>query len=77
MRNFLKKQEYSYKNFIAAIRRENLSKRLLVIDIMEKNFDYNKFYLHHLKGHCSEYGNKIITDAIYSKIKPFLQNQHK
>jgi len=75
VRNFLKTRNYSYKNFVEAVRRENQSRRLVVIDIMEKEFDYYKFYLHRLKGHCSGYGNRIIANAVYSGIKSLMQGK--
>ena len=63
-----------YANFKRWLSTHNTD--VVVVDVMDHEFDKEKFFVKPYKGHTSAYGNQIIAEAIFEKICNFLPNSN-
>ena len=60
----------SYAAFMAALRERYDD--LIVVDIAAQDFERRRFNLAPFQGHASEYGNRVIAEAIEEALRPHL-----
>ncbi|MGN7611564.1 hypothetical protein ACQZV8_05695 [Magnetococcales bacterium HHB-1] len=70
---FKKGEKYQapHHTFIEKLKKTYQDK-MIVIDLIQHPFDDQMFHLKPFTGHASEYGNRIIAEIIYQKIKAHL-----
>lgn len=58
-----------YAEFLARLEADYAGKGLVAVDVFEEDFDPAKFSKVPFAGHASPYGDRVIANAVYGKIK--------
>lgn len=61
------------RQFLDPIRARYATTRLLVVDVLERDFETEKFTVRRYDGHPSAYGNQQVAAALYAALLPHLE----
>jgi hypothetical protein len=78
LRREVSRRDDGYRGFVKRVRRDDRFKNLRLIDLLDENFQVDKFNIKPFEGHASLYGNTVIATILRDRLKlrPD-QKQHK
>ncbi len=75
LRRFTAERRTRYARYLDDVRRHAAGSRLVVIDLLEHDFDAARFNRRPFADHPSPYGNQVIAEVVAEGIRPLLPSR--